>query len=65
MKNQAEKWWPCGIEGLAIAAAAKLFDGYISQSKHRTKIINDRKPCKDAYNLLGRGEFSSNAYRPF
>ena len=58
---QREKWFPCEIEGLAIAAAIKFFDAYIAQSSHRTKVLTDSKPCCDAYNILCRGEFSSNA----
>ena len=59
--NQSEKWFPCEVEGIAIAAAIKFFNGFIAQSSHRTKVLTDSKPCMDAYNLLCRGEFSSNA----
>jgi hypothetical protein len=59
--NQSEKWFPCEVEGIAIAAAVKFFNGFMAQSTHRTKVLTDSKPCKDAYNLLCRGEFSSNA----
>ena len=58
---QSEKWFPCEIEGLAIAAAIKFFDAYVAQSSHRAKVLTDSKPCCDAYNILCRGEFSSNA----
>ena len=54
------KWFPCEIEGIAIAAAVKYFDGYIVQSHHRTQVLTDSKPCVDAYNKLLRGQFSSN-----
>ena len=58
---QTEKWFPCEVEGLAIATSIKFFNAYIAQSVHRTRVLTDSKPCKDAYNLLCRGEFSSNA----
>ena len=55
------KWLPCEIEGISIAAAIRYFDGYIVQSKHRTQVLTDNKPCVDAYRKLLRGQFSSNA----
>lgn len=55
------KWFPCEIEGITIACAVKFFDGFIVQSKHRTQVLTDSKPCVDAYNKLLRGQFSSNA----
>ena len=54
------KWFPCEIEGITIAAAVKFFDGFIVQSRHRTQVLTDSKPCVDAYNKLLRGQFSSN-----
>ena len=55
------KWLPCEIEGISIAAAIRYFDGYIVQSKHRTQVLTDNKPCVEAYRKLLRGQFSSNA----
>ena len=55
------KWFPCEIEGITIVCAVKFFDGFIVQSKHRTQVLTDSKPCVDAYNKLLRGQFSSNA----
>lgn len=55
------KWFPCEVEGITIACAVKSFDGYIVQSRHRTQVLTDSKPCVDAYNKLLRGQFSSNA----
>ena len=60
-ENQSDKWFPCEIEGLAIAGAIKFWNAYIAQSRHRTRVLTDSKPCRDAYNILCRGEFSSNA----
>jgi hypothetical protein len=53
------KWFPCEIEGISIAAAVKFFDGFIVQSRHRTQVLTDGKPCADAYNKLLRGQLSS------
>ena len=61
LKPTYSKWFTCEIEGLSIAAAVKNFEGYIIQSKHRTVILTDSKPCVDAYNKLLKGRFSSNA----
>ena len=52
---------PCEIEGISIAAAIKFFDGYIIQSKKRTQVLTDSKPCVEAYEKLFRGQFSTNA----
>ena len=49
------KWFLWEIEGITIAAAVKLFDGFIVQSRHRTQVLTDSKPCVDAYNKLLRG----------
>ena len=54
------KWFPCEIEGITIAAAVKYFDGFITQSRHRTNVLTDSKPCVEAYRKLLRGQFSSN-----
>ena len=54
------KWFSCEIEGITIAAAVKYFDGFIIQSKHRTNVLTDSKPCVEAYQKLLRGQFSSN-----
>ena len=54
------KWFPCEIEGITIAAAIQYFNGYIIQSKLRTQVLTDSKPCVDAYQKLLRGQFSSN-----
>ena len=54
------KWLPCEIEGIAIAAAINYFNGFIVQSKQRTRILTDCKACVEAYAKLMRGQFSSN-----
>ena len=58
--NQSN-WFPCEVEGLAIAAAINFFSGFISQSHHTTRILTDSKPCHEAYKKLCKGEFSANA----
>ena len=60
-QDQSDKWFPCEIEGLAIAASIKFYSAFITQSIHTTRVLTDSKPCCDAYNLLCRGVFSSNA----
>ena len=61
LKPTHQKWFTCEVEGLSIAAAIKNFEGFIIQSKHRTIVLTDSKPCVDAYNKLLKGQFSSNA----
>jgi len=58
---QREKYYPCEVEGLGIAAAIKFFSGFIAQSSHRTKVLTDSKPCRDAHRKLCKGVFSANA----
>ena len=54
-------WIPCEVEALCIATAVKHFSPYIIQSKHKTCILSDSKPCVQAYEKLCRGEFSNSA----
>lgn len=58
-KNQCG-WIPCEIEALSIAASVKHFSPYIIQSKNRTRVLTDSKPCVQAYDKLCRGEFSAS-----
>ena len=53
-------WLPCEIEALAIASAIKHFSPYIIQSKHKSCVLTDSKPCVQAYEKLHKGEFSSS-----
>ena len=58
-KHQAS-WLPCEIEALSIAAAVKHFAPYIIQSKSKTYVLTDSKPCVQAFDKLCRGQFSSS-----
>ena len=51
---------PCEIEALSIAAAVKHFAPYIIQSKSKTYVLTDSKPCVQAFDKLCRGQFSSS-----
>ena len=53
-------WLPCEIEALAIAAAVKHFAPYISQASSLVCVLTDSKPCVQAFDKLGRGEFSAS-----
>ena len=58
-KHQAS-WLPCEIEALSIAAAVKHFAPYIIQSKSKSYVLTDSKPCVQAFDKLCRGQFSSS-----
>jgi len=45
---------------LSIATAAKHFAPYIIQSKSKTYVLTDSKPCVQALNKLCRGQFFSS-----
>ena len=54
-------WLPCEIEALAISASVSHFAPYVIQSRHRTTVLTDSKPCVDAFNKLCKGQFSLSA----
>ena len=58
-KNHEASWLPCEIEALSIAGTVKHFAPYIIQSKSKTYVLTDRKPCVQAFDKLSRGYFSS------
>ena len=58
-KHQLD-WLPCEIEALAIAAAVKHYAPYISQASSQVCVLTDSRPCVQAYDKLGRGEFSAS-----
>lgn len=60
LRKHQVTWLPCEIEALAIAAAIKHFSPFIVQSKHRSCILTDSKPCVQAIEKLYRGEFSAS-----
>lgn len=61
MSPSQNRWLPCEVEGLCIGSAVKHFAPYIIQSKHRTHVLTDSRPCVQAYQKLCRGEFSASA----
>ena len=60
LRDRQVSWLPCEIEALAIASATKHFSPFIIQSRHKTCILTDSKPCVQAYEKLCRGEFSAS-----
>ena len=52
------KWLPCEIEALSIKLGLNSFEHFVRESKHTTRGLTDSKPCIQAFNKLGRGEFS-------
>ena len=61
LKKHQPTWLPCEIEALSIATAVKHYGPYITQSKHRTSVLTDSKPCVQAYEKLSRGSYSNSA----
>ncbi len=59
-KKHQVTWLPCEIEALSIAGAIQHFSPYIVQSKKKTCILTDSKPCVQSFEKLCRGEFSSS-----
>ena len=51
-------WLPCEVEAQSIASAIKHFAPYIIQSKFRTCVLADSKPCVQSFEKLCRGQFS-------
>ena len=60
LKKHQVTWLPCEIEALGIATAVKHFSPYIIQPKSKPCLLTDSKPCVQAIDKLGRGEFSSS-----
>ncbi|XP_077866110.1 uncharacterized protein LOC144353401 [Saccoglossus kowalevskii] len=61
LKKHQIAWLPCKVEALCIGAAVKHFAPYIIQSKHKTQLSTDSRPCVQAYEKLRRGEFSASS----
>ena len=59
-KKHHASWLACEIEALSIAAAVKHFAPYIIQSKFKTHVLTDSKPCVQAFDKLCLGQFSSS-----
>lgn len=53
-------WLPCEVEVRAIAFATKHFSPYLIQSHYKDCILTESKPCVQAYEKRGKGEFSAS-----
>jgi hypothetical protein len=60
LRKHQVTWLPCEVEALGIAAAIKHYSPYIIQSRHKTCVLTDSKPCVQAFEKLCRGEFSAS-----
>ena len=60
LRARQNSWLPCEMEALTIASSVKHYAPFIIQSKHRTCILTDSKPCVQAFEKLCRGEFSAS-----
>lgn len=60
LRRQQITWLPCEVEALSIAVATKHFSPFIIQSKLKTCILTDSRPCVLAFEKLCRGEFSTS-----
>lgn len=60
LRGHQVKWLPCEVEALSIALATKHFSPFTIQSRHKTCILTDTKPCVQAFEKLCRGEFSAS-----
>ena len=61
LPEKCQKWYPCELEGLALAAGVdKEFD-LIRESKHPLIIETDSKPVHEALQLIKQGKFSASA----
>ena len=54
-------WLPCELEALAIGLAVSHFSPYIVQSAHQAHVLTDSRPCTQAFERLGRGQFSASS----
>lgn len=61
LKPHQQKWLPCEVEALAISAAVVHFGPYIRESKNKTQILTDNRPCVLAFQKLQKGKFSASA----
>ena len=61
LRKRQVDWNPCELEALCIASSINHFSPYIAQSDKQAHVVTDSKPCVQAYQKLGRGEFSSSS----
>ena len=60
LKSHQINWLPCEHEALAISTAINFFAPHIRESKHKTQVLTDNKPCVQAYEKLCKGQFSAS-----
>lgn len=60
LRANQHTWLPCEVEALSISAAVKHFSPYIVQSSLNACVLNDSKPCVQAFEKMCRGEFSTS-----
>ena len=61
LKEHQLNWFPCELEGLAIAAGVNHFAPFARESKHPLQVLTDSKPCVQSYKRLCQGQFSASA----
>ena len=61
LKGSQRQWIPCEIEAYSIGCGVRHFGPYLAQSKKRTEVLTDSKPCVEAYGKLQKGQFSASA----
>ena len=61
LKEFQTRWLPCEVEGIAIGAALHHYAPYIIQSKEKTQVLTDSKPCVQAVEKAMKGQFSTSA----
>ena len=60
LRKTQESWYPCELEGLAIAGAIQHNAPFIINSERTSIVCTDSKACVQAFSRLARGEFSSS-----
>lgn len=60
MKSFQLNWLPCEQEALAITSSINHWKIFIKNSRLKTQILTDSKPCVQAFIKLTRGEFSQS-----
>ena len=60
LTQDQQRWLPCEVEALAIAASTQHWGPYIRESHHPVQILTDSKPCVQAFERLKQGKFSNS-----
>ena len=61
LPEKCQKWSPCEIEALALAAGVDKEYDLIRESKHPLMLYPDSKPVHEAIKLVNEGKFSTSA----